>query len=121
MKPIKQKQGNDCAVAAIAMVVGKSYSAVKKVLGTIGRNGLHSYEMLWLIGHWGDWRIKIPRKRWTLREWAQKHPLCVVSVGMIFDCGHALAVVDGRVYDPSGNEPNLDQCVNDALVPVQNL
>lgn len=63
-----------------------------------------------------------PSKNWTLKEWAEKHPLCVVSVGMIFEeSGHALAIVDGRVYDPSGHEPNLDRTVNDSLVPMQNL
>lgn len=35
-KLIKQRQKNDCVIAAIAMVVRTSYSKVRKICGPVG-------------------------------------------------------------------------------------
>jgi len=115
---ILQKQKNDCVVAAVATVAHKSYAEVRKVLGPPGR-GLENHEILWLINHWGDWRLKVPRRAWALQEWADKHPLCVVCVGWVFERdGHALAIVDGVVFDPSGGTPDLTRHVTSSVVPA---
>lgn len=116
-KLIKQRQKNDCVIAAIAMVVRTSYSKVRKICGPVGL-GLYDHEVIWLINNFGDWRITYPRKNYTVNEWSQRYPNSIVKVGYVFDkCGHALAIVDGEVLDPSGNIAELNDIVCSAIIP----
>lgn len=120
-KHILQRNKSDCAIAAVAQVTGKTYGRIKKICGP-NRGGLDSHEILWLLSHFGSWRQTIPRKNYTLREWKKKHPTCVVSIGYMFDvAGHALSIVDGVVYCPSGNPADEDRLVSDAFIPIQEL
>lgn len=116
---IRQRQKNDCAIAAVATVVGKSYAEVRRVCGPPGR-GLEDFEVLWLMNQFGRWRLSVPRKDWTIGEWAKRYPRCVVSTGMCFDSVfHAVAIVDGEVFCPSGREDSSELRVCYAIVPAQ--
>lgn len=117
---IKQRQKNDCGIAAVATVAHKSYAEIRRLCGPVGRGGLYDHEMLFLLNHYGNWRITIPRKWHTLDEWTKKYPLCVVNIGMVFDdTGHALAIVDGAVWCPTlGVDVNLERGVVSSIIPA---
>lgn len=118
---IKQRQGNDCGIAAIATVLHKPYAEIRRALnGPIGRGGLYDYEMRWLMNHYGNWRIYRPYKYYSLADWAKRHPLCVVSVGFLFgDDGHAMAIVDGKLWCPTHGHDvaDMDRRVMSAIIP----
>ena len=117
MKFVFQKQKNDCVIAAIATITQKSYSEVRKTCGPPGR-GLEFHEILWLINHWGTWRMKTPRSNCGLEKWAVKHPCSLVIVGdALHNLGHAIAIVQGTIFDPSGDELVLESLVGTSFVP----
>ena len=116
-KLVKQRQKNDCVIAAVATITGRSYAEVRRVCGGPGL-GMENHEILWLLRQFGEWRQLSPRRCWTLSEWVEKYPDCIVCVGEIFAGEHALAVVSGIVYDPASNllETNRDQGVVVAFI-----
>lgn len=104
----RQRGKNDCVVAAIATTTGKSYASVKAVCGPI-RGGLECHEWEWLLGEFGDWKRSRPRQSRTAQQWAEKHSgiravLIVDTMSVMTGNVHAIAIVDGRVLDPSGKE-----------------
>lgn len=124
MKPrfVKQRYKNDCAIAAIAMVVDKPYTAVRRIIVGPIHQGLDDHEMLWIIRHFGSWRLVLPKKDWTLESWSKKYPLCVVSYGWLFyDTCHAAAIVNGKLLNPA-NQFDTDmakQYVLTSIVPCK--
>src|SRR5687768_5819324 len=107
----KQRQKSDCVIATIANLTGHSYRQVKTTCGTT-RGGLERHEIEWLLGEFCEWKRYRLRKKQTANEWAASHPtaraLLIVEGGdFLGDIVHAVAAVEGKVFDPSdGGDSN---------------
>ena len=97
---VYQKNHNDCAIATIATMVNKSYTEVIRKSNYTGSRGLTGYEILELINYWGKWRFKVPRRYWTLKEWAIDNPFCVAMVRQSYSRSkwHVVSVVNGEIF-----------------------
>jgi hypothetical protein len=117
---VRQRQADDCVVAAVAGAAGASYAAVKRVCGTT-RGGLERHEVEWLLGQFGKWKRSRPRKDVTAKRWAAAHPTAraVLLVGSRLngsDKVHALSAVDGVAFDPSDGSDDHPMPVGVAYV-----
>lgn len=98
-KPVKQRHGSDCAIAAVANAAGITYKAVKERFGRIDPGGLTFHEIQWIAAEFGlTQRIRV-RKRQSIKEWVVRHArgTYVLVLDEIFT-GHAVAVVDGTIH-----------------------
>ena len=97
----KQRQKNDCVVAAIANAAGLPYKTVRKVCGTC-RNGLEIHEIEWLLGEFADFKKSRARKSQTLDVFARQRNEGIFVVLVVSDLFtnelHAIAVVNGKIF-----------------------
>ncbi len=107
MEAVRQEDRFGCAVACVAMVLGRPYAAVRAALGEVGRGSTHDV--------WGELLIREsyalqhlyrvdqvargPRPAWPLAPWAPMH-LCAVDAG---GPGALLVIMlaNGAVMDPA--------------------
>lgn len=109
-RAVKQRNGSDCAIAAVANAVGTSYAAVRRAYPDSVRGGLEDGDIDYLAGQFGDWRYTNCRKYVELDYWLRRHRegryVLVISTGFFGVTDHAVAVIDGRVvgeYTPTWN------------------
>lgn len=98
-KPVKQRNGSDCVIAAVANAVDVTYKEVRARFGGSVRGGLEYHEARWLLSEYGTWRETKPRNPRPIVEWVKRHPrgryvLCLQS-GFLGIGDHAVACVDG--------------------------
>ena len=97
---IKQRNGSDCVIAAVANAAGVSYAAVKRVCGST-RGGLEEHEVDWLLSRFSGWRKTFPRKTVVVADWLRRHRMgryvLVLDVSCFSQSAHAIACVDGEV------------------------
>jgi hypothetical protein len=111
IKHVRQQEPFGCAIAVMAMILGKSYAEVKAMLpierGYGNRNGMSNSDyisFLFLHGYVGmtvyACESHTQRKR-EPSEWIK--PLAEINiVAAVTENGpHALLWVDGKIYDPN--------------------
>lgn len=95
---LKQRNGSDCAIAAVANAVGTAYAAVRRMWGSSVRGGLDDGDIDWLAGEFGGWHYTSVRKPYHIDRWLKRH-----SQGryiLVITCpwdSHAIAAVEGKI------------------------
>ncbi len=110
-KIVLQKFNYDCSIAAVATITSQSYYCVAKICDKCD-DGLFPEEVNWLINHFGRWKLVYCKKSFTLLEWSKKRPFCLAIYP-----NHVVSIIDGEIYDPSGQSPKLDKIVCYLIVP----
>lgn len=108
---VYQPETSGCCVAAVAMIVGKSYFEVKQLVDInrdLSTTGLSSWEVDSLLDHYGFAvrrryqnvsRLHIDRDQWPVKPWAKLHFVEVINTRASGQ--HAVVpLADGRVLDP---------------------
>jgi len=106
MKFIRSRTQSDCVIAATAMLCGRSYRAVKQTYGSVGRTGIDLPATQWLLGECGlSARLVRLRNPRPLRAIVREFPTALAMIETADFFGervHAVAIVDGIAFDPSG-------------------
>ena len=104
VKIVKQRNGSDCAIAAVANCAGQSYRTVRTTLGDVTiRGGLSYQDTSWLLSQFGDVRPFRVCGYPHISEWAGKKTrigkrfVVMVKAGFCDDDYHYVAVVDGEI------------------------
>jgi hypothetical protein len=101
----KQRTQSDCVLAAVATIAGVSYKKVKEHFGHVPRGGIEPHETYWLMGCYGKWKRSPIRSSLRANEWAARWPqrraLLLVDDGCYPGNQHAVAAIDGRVFNPA--------------------
>jgi hypothetical protein len=71
---VRQRNGSDCVIAAVANAVGTTYKAVRAAWADTTRGGLTPGEIEYLLGRFGNWRTTFPRRPYGLGKWLKLHP-----------------------------------------------
>lgn len=99
----RHKEKSDCTVKALALAYGTSYDWAHAVLKAYGRQrgkGLYTHQVFPQV--FKDMEIKhkigpyTRKERISLKKFCEKHPK---GRYVVCSSGHAMAVVDGVVYD----------------------
>jgi hypothetical protein len=99
---VRQRNGSDCVIAAVANAVGTTYKAVRAAWADTTRGGLTPGEIEYLLGRFGNWRTTFPRRPYDLGRWLKLHPagrfVIIVDNNPFLPTTHALAVKNGWVF-----------------------
>ena len=84
-------ENNDCAVRALALVVGIDYKKAYETLEALGRESgrCTSIKLLEVL-------LELTDSRMTLKQFIETHP---VGSYLVWNRRHGIAVKDGVVYD----------------------
>lgn len=113
VRHVRQEEPTGCAVAVLAMLLGRTYAEVVAAFGPPGAEGYdytlwakiaadegYAVQQVWR----GDWRTNAWRDPWPLAPWADVHVLaCDIGRG---NGSHLVVLLrDGTVLDPWHEHP----------------
>lgn len=100
---VKQRNGSDCAIAAIANATGSTYKYVRSLYPGRIQGGIYDHEIRWIMyKYFPNFKyVKSRSPLKELKEWVKKHGrgnYVVILTGRLCDeSAHAVAVIDGEI------------------------
>jgi len=121
VKHLRQRTKTDCLLTSLACLIPDSYKEVKRVFGPC--RGVSTRDAKWIVSHFSAYRYVKPRKPYTLHQWVANNPkskaVVVVETSMIlFGIGHAVAVDNGEIWNPSDGSSDCFGNVLEAYVLI---